>query len=77
MLDENKLVLPDTKSKKTNVREVEDDLHEEIRNFLREADLDDDDYVFYRRGRYLTIARRSQFLSNRINERIRKSNVLK
>ena len=77
LMDENKIVLPDTKSKKTNVREVEEDLQEEIRNFLREADLDDDDYVFYRGGRYLNIARRSQALSNRINERIRKSKVLK
>ena len=73
MLKENKLVLPDTKSKKTNVREVDEDLQEKIGNFLREADLEDDDYVFYRGGRYLNIARRSQALSNRINDRIRKS----
>ena len=42
--EENKLVLPDTKSKKTNIREVEEDLQEEIRNFLREIDMDNDDY---------------------------------
>lgn len=75
--EENKIVLPDTKSKKTNIREVEDDLKEEIGNFLREAELENEDYVFYRGGRYLNIARRSQALSIRINERIRKSKVLK
>ena len=75
--DNNRIALPDTKSKRTNFWEVDEDLKEEIGTFLSNLDLINDDYVFYRVGSSLSIARRSQALSNRINERIRNSKVLK
>jgi hypothetical protein len=77
MNDNNRLALPDTKSKRTNFREVNEDLQEEIRIFLDEINVNEEDYVFYRGGRDLNIARRSQALSNHINERIRKSKVFR
>ena len=74
--DNNRLALSYTKLK-TTIFKVDENLQQEIRNFLREIDLNDEDYIFYRGGRNLTIRRRSQALSIRINERIRKSKVFR
>ena len=75
--DNNRIALPDTKSERTYFQEVDEDLKEEIGIFLDNLNLNNDEYVFYRGGSGLSISRRSQALSNRINERIQKSKVLK
>jgi len=74
---EDRLIhLPDSKVKNHRVEPIDEDLEELLTQFV-DDNLDDEDYIFYRKGNNIDWRRRAQDIGNRINKRIKESKAIK
>ena len=65
---------PDSKVKRRRVENVDSELEKLLRDFIRGKKAED--YVFYSKGSRLSESRRARDLSERINNRLRKSKMI-
>jgi len=73
---EKLITLPDNKTKVDRVEQIDIEDIKLIKNFIKDKNLNDEDFIFYRSGTAYNDRRRARFISCKINERIKNSKVL-
>ena len=71
------IIIHDTKNKKSREEELTSLDKDTINNYIRDKMFDQEDFLFYRDGQSKSQNRRAYYLGGRINQQIRKSDVLK
>lgn len=73
---EKLITLPDNKTKLDRVEQIDNDDIKLIKKFIKDKNLKDEDFIFYRTAKPYNDRQRARIISCKINERIKNSKVL-